>query len=228
MVSNFLGDVGTPQQVSSIISTSELITREGIEPQKGMNFRDAGTQLSVFLVLPRATGFRDVWNEESGVYEYEGHDSTTVERGKSVDQLAMYESGSLTENGKFFKAAHAFKGGLRTEPLQVQIYEKLDPGVWYDKGIFNCIDAKHIREDGRKVFKFYFTLADAEFYSPGDPDVAERMISATVKSDAWTRGKGRCVLCEIQTGLHFVEVGGSGIELRCDTHSGRAKKGLLG
>jgi len=244
MVSNFLGDVGSPHAASAIISASELIAREGVNLQKGMNFRDTGPLLSVFLVLPREGGYTDEWNEEAGVYVYEGHDSTTVESGKSVDQLMMYESGKLTDNGKFYKAANAFKDGIRKErpsvergsteasgpnvPLQVQVYEKLDAGVWYDKGIFNLIDAKHIAKDGGKVFKFYLTLADAEFYAADDPDRRERMLSSATKLAVWERDRGRCAVCETQSGLRFISVSGGGMQLRCALHGGKTGGGLLG
>ncbi len=227
MVSNFLGDVGVQSGRSAIISMSELMTREGIEPQRGMNFRDEKDRLSVFLVLSRENGFKDAWDEKAGVYSYEGHDSTT-ENGKEADQLMMYESGLLTENGKFFKVAHAFKDGMRKEPLQVQVYEKLDSGVWYDKGIFNLVDAKHSPEGGRKVFTFYLTLADAEFYTADDVDRVERMLPASTKADVWRKCGGRCRECDIEQGLHFVEVSGAGLQLRCKTHGAGRGGGLLG
>ena len=230
MGSNFLGEVGAGEgrMPSSIISASELITREGVELKNGMNFRDAGEQLSVFLVLPREGGFNDEWREEMQMYVYVGHDSTTVESGKVRDQLMMYESGKLTENGKFLKATNAFKDGVRKEPLQVQVYEKLTPGVWYDKGIFNLIDAKHENEGGRKVYKFYLTLADAEFYSADDPDKAERMLPAATKLEIWERCNGRCAECGVQTGLRMIAVSGRGMELRCALHGAKRGSGLLG
>lgn len=227
MISNFLGDVGMPSG-GSIISSQELISREGVELHKGMNFRDAGDQLSVFLVIPRETGFRDSWNAVTGVYEYEGHDSTTVESGKSVDQLGMYPSGKLTENGRFFKEARAYEDGTRKGALQIQVYEKLDAGVWYDKGIFNLVDARLVEEGGRKVFKMYLTLADAELYSVDDPDTLERMLPAAVKAEAWKHGRGRCAECDIQSGLHFVHVRGVSVQLRCARHGGMVGGGLLG
>lgn len=228
MISNFLGDVGSPHAASAIISASELIAREGVNLQKGMNFRDTGPMLSVFLVLPREGGYTDEWHEDTQTYVYEGHDSTTVESGKSVDQLTMYESGKLTDNGKFVKAANAFKDGVRKDPLQVQVYEKLDAGVWYDKGIFDLVDAKPVTEEGRKVFKFYLTLADAELYAVDDPDRQERMLSAETKLAVWQRDKGRCAACETQGGLRFISVSGEGMQLRCELHGGRTRGGLLG
>ena len=228
MGSNFLGDVSISRPRSSVISANELASREGVALTKGLNFRDERDRLSVFLVLERGEGFKDEWNPGTGVYIYEGHDSTTVESGKSVDQLLMYENGRLTENGRFFKAAHAFKDGLRSDPTQVQVYEKLDQGVWYDKGIFNLIDAKQIDVDGKKICKYYMTLADAEFFAADDPDTIERMLSAKTKGEIWKHDNGRCVECRSETGLRFVpSPDGSKTELRCELHCGRMGRGLL-
>lgn len=190
---------------SAIISANELVTREGLNLQKGMNFRDKGPLLSVFLVLPPSSGvYKDEWHEDTQTYVYEGHDSTTVESGKLVDQILMYEGGRLTDNGKFYKAANAFKDGVRTEPLQIQVYEKLDAGVWFDKGIFNLIDAKHIAEGGRKVCKFYLTPADGVRVDIDDNDFRhEQMIPTSVKVEVWKRDKGACSGCGSSTGLHY-------------------------
>src|ERR1700683_4764924 len=102
MSSNFLGDPESFRHVSGIISAQELIAREGLDLRKGMNFRDGEPLLSVFLVLPHDEVFKDEWHEDTQIYVYQGHDSTTVENGKAVDQLMMYESGRLTDNGKFY------------------------------------------------------------------------------------------------------------------------------
>jgi hypothetical protein len=226
-MSNFLGEVNAMTKSGSmIISSAEVITREGVELHKSMNFRDDEFMLSVFLVLPREKGYADVWDDENQQFVFEGHDSTTVENGKSVDQLAMYESGKLTDNGKFLKAANEFKDGVRKEPLQVQIYEKIDSGVWFDKVIFDLIDVRHISKGGRKVYKFYLTLADMSGrYDEHDPDRIERLIPAATKAEIWKRDKGRCVECLTESDLHFA--GASSISLKCAFHSGRPKRGLL-
>ncbi len=228
MGSNFLGDVSVSRSRSSIISANELAAREGVNLTKGLNYRDGDDLLSVFLVLEREDGFKDEWHQESGIYTYDGHDSTTVESGRSVDQLLMYENGRLTENGRFYKTAHEFKDELRKDALQVQVYEKLDAGVWYDKGIFNLVDAKQIMVDGKKVCKFYLTLADAEFYAIDDPDTIERMLSANKKVEIWKHDNGRCVECRSETGLRFIPVvDGPATQLRCELHCGRRGRGLL-
>ncbi|HUO50654.1 MAG TPA: hypothetical protein VMU25_03800 [Candidatus Paceibacterota bacterium] len=228
MASNFLGDVGgSAHRGSPILSAAELIAREGVELQKGMNYRDNAGLLSVFLVLDQGDGFRDEWDPESEMYVFQGHDSTTVESGKLKDQIAMYADGRMSDNGKFLKAANAFKDGVRDEPLQVQVYEKLDPGVWFDKGIFNLADAKHVTDSGRKVFKFYLNPASNRAGSAeSDEDDAGRMLSAAEKESVWKRDGGRCAVCDAEAGLHFVAREGK-VRLLCEPHAGR-KRGLLG
>ncbi len=206
MVSNFLGEVGGAPAWRGIISGNELMAREGMDLKKGMNYRKAPL-LSVFLVLPSHDGgspigirpreYRDEWRESEQLYIYEGHDSTTVEGGKAIDQIAMYPDGRLSDNGKFLKAANAYRDGVQREPTQIQVYEKLDPGVWYDKGIFNLVDAQYVKEGGRKVYKFHLQPADATL------NAAERMIPVVKKVAAWERAKGRCEKCGAEVDLHF-------------------------
>jgi len=105
---------------------------------------------------------------------------------------------------------------MRAEPVQVQIYEKLDPGVYFDKGIFNLVDATYGRAEGdtRKVARFFLAPADAALASEERIAWAERMISATRKADVWREDQGRCAICGEQSSLHF-----SGAQLRCTAHN---------
>lgn len=224
MASNFLGDVEVGEvrvARSRIISGAELIAREGVNLQKGMNYRVNDTLLSVFLVLRRGEEFKDAWDAKKGVYSYEGHDSTTAESGKFLDQILMYESGKLTDNGKFYKEAQAWKDGVRKDALQVQVYEKLDPGVWYDKGFFDLVDAAKVKDGGRVVIKFALT-------PKGGTSSVERFLPAAVKEDVWVRAGGRCATCGTDADLYFVGEGTSEkIQLLCAKHAGKKRAGLL-
>lgn len=219
-MSNFLGDpgdVGQPQQRSAIISSAELHAREGVNLSKSMNFRTE-PQLSVFLVLEKENGYADSWDEKTETYTFRGHDSTTVEGGKLTDQILMYPSGKPTDNGIFFKAATECKDGLRNEPLQIQLYEKLDTGVWFDKGIFNLVDARGIPRDGRNVYEFDLKPADHALPRElRDRFRDERLIPAAKKVAVWKRDKGRCAFCGSEFELHFVGTGTS-ISLLCTLH----------
>jgi hypothetical protein len=228
MISNLLGDVHVQKRPTSILSANELMEREGMMLQKSMNFRPVGEKISVFLVLPKEDGeFKDAWNAKKQTYTFEGHDSTTKEEGKSRDQLLMYAGDKLTENGKFYKAAHAYKDGARGA-MKVQVYEKLDPGVWFDKGIFDLVDAAPVKEDDRKVYTFYLRPSDR---ARKDRDLvleAERFLSAAEKASAWESAKGRCAKCKLQMGLRFVPRG-KGLQLLCAKDRGEMSGwGLLG
>jgi hypothetical protein len=200
---------------SLIISINEVALREGINLQKGMNFRDNESQCAVFLVLDQE-GFHDTWDIGRSLFIYQGHDSTAEgAAGSNDDQLLMYASGKPTENGKFFKAANAYKDGLRDSPLPVQIYEKLDPGVFFDKGIFNLIDATFAKNETRKVATFYLAPVDAD--SPA-PSYDERMIDPDEKTDVWKSSDGRCAVCSSETGLHFRRGPDGTLWLACELH----------
>ena len=49
-------------------------------------------------------------------------------------------SGTLTQNGLFYKAAKRYKNGQGTPEL-VRAYEKLRSGIWVYNGVFELIDA---------------------------------------------------------------------------------------
>lgn len=222
-----LGDGFAQAVPSSILSGNALIAREGVDLRKSMTYRE-GELLAVFLVLPHDDGsFTDTWDAATGAYLFQGHDSVTADAGKGQDQRVMYESGRLSDNGKFLKAANAFSGGTRREPLQIQVYEKLDPGVWFDKGIFDLIGADEEKDGGRRVFRFH--LRPSNFARlESDPATPERMLSAGQKAACWAAVSGRCQECGVETGLRFVpEPDRSATRLLCPLHRGESG-GLLG
>lgn len=219
MVSNFLGDVGVDPARSLILSYGEVLAREGQNLQKGMHYRPRSDErLSVFVVFAgKDAPHKTVWHEDSEILSYEGHDATTAGKDqKNVDQQVMYADGKPTDNGKFFKEANAFKDGIQKEPLQIQVYEKLDQAVFYDKGIFNLVDAAWESDGVRKVCRFFLAPADGL----ASPDAEERMIPIDEKVAVWQRDGGRCVECGEQSGLHF-GLRGAGRVLQCAHHMHR-------
>ena len=189
---------------SAIISYLELSMRERQQLQKGMNYRNDG-RLSVFLMSSRLNApYKDKWDHEKQVLIYEGHDDTG-DTDKKLDQpMHRATTGRLSDNGKFYAEAVAYKEGKRPNPFQVQVYEKLDVGVWFDKGIFNLVDALWEQDGGRKVFKFFLHPTDVV---RSVTDVAEykheRMIPTSVKVEVWKRDGGKCRTCDATTGLHY-------------------------
>ncbi len=109
-----------------IVSYSQLVVNEnGKNIQKGMNFAIQKTY-SVLLMSTEKNAPYDDEIFDDGIVEYEGHDvpKNISEDKKSVDQPFYNASGSLTENGKFFTAAHDFKEKKRPA-AKVKIYRKI-------------------------------------------------------------------------------------------------------
>jgi hypothetical protein len=205
-----------------IISYIDMVQREGIALQKGMNFqvRSGAAGYSIILMSVRkGAPYEDKWHEDglhAGMLEYEGHDavrdrSLNVDP-KSIDQPLKLPSGRLTDNGKFYEAAMAAKRRER-DPEIVQVYEKIADGIWCDRGRYLLVDAqiKRVRinqrsKRERQVLRF--------FLSPtATPDVrtreGERELSISrqsptaVKVAVWKRDQGRCVQCGSSDNLHF-------------------------
>lgn len=190
-----------------IISYPDMVQREGIALQKGMNFR-----------VRKGAPYQDQWHDTgrcAGMLEYEGHDVPRY-RGsridpKVVDQPMRLPSGALTENGKFFEAAQAAK---RNEQLPeiIQVYEKISAGIWCDRGRHLLLDAEiksvpaeKIRRT-RKVFRFFLspTSTPSVATPEGERELQiSRLIPTPVKVAVWKRDSGRCVQCGANDNLHF-------------------------
>ncbi len=208
-----------------IISYPEMVQREGIALQKGMNFRVRGGASGYSIILMsvrKGAPYKDKWHDESGggphagMLEYEGHD---VPRNrdqnfdaKMVDQPMHLPGGALTENGKFFKAARAAKSGA-AKPEVVQVYEKIAAGTWCDRGRYLLVDAeiKSVpvgpkSEKMRNVFRFYLrpiAMRDVRNRAERRELSISRQIPTLVKVAVWKRDEGRCVLCGATDNLHF-------------------------
>src|SRR5436190_11150069 len=107
-----------------IISYPDMVQREGIALQKGMNFRVRGGSAGYSIILMsvrKGAPYQDQWHDASsdspyaGMLEYEGHDAPQFRDSqvdsKQIDQPMTLPSGSLTDNGKFFQAAMEAKSG---------------------------------------------------------------------------------------------------------------------
>lgn len=187
----------------AIISYPEIVKREGVMLQRGMNFR-VKPSYSIFLMSVRkGAPYKDRWHEESGILEYEGHD--VPHKGaidpKKLDQPMTTANGNLSENGKFFEAARAFATGKASSEI-VQVYEKIATGIWCDRGRYALVDATIRSEGRRKVFKFFLKPSS----TPRASDVIlrqSRIIPTSVKVEVWRRDYGRCVICGSEKNLHF-------------------------
>lgn len=219
-----------------IISHAEMCLEEGISLQKGMNFRIKGRTTVILMSTRKGAPYADSVEEDGKVLIYEGHDvpRNLARDPKSVDQPDYSPKGTLTENGKFFKAAMKYKDGKEPAEL-VKVYEKIKDGIWAYNGVFELIDSWIEKSENRNVFKFklhvtYKTIDQKEKRAVELRDIEHnRMIPTSVKLEVWQRDKGQCVECGSKDNLHFDHIlpyskGGTSlkidnIQLLCARHN---------
>ncbi len=194
---------------NDIISYREMCDSEGIQTlQRGMNYR-LKPEYSVILLSQRSNApYKDKVHSDGVTIEYEGHDVSKDgydHNPKTDDQIQLLPSGRLTQNGLFIKAVNDFKKYKRNAEL-VKAYEKILPGVWSLKGIFELIDYDIIHDGIRNVYKFVLRLAKNQKINiePGEVSISHtRIIPSEVKMQVWKRDHGECVLCGSSENLHF-------------------------
>ena len=195
-----------------IIRYIDLCLEEGgRQIQKGMNFGLGGSYSVVLCSFEKNAPYNDEMDLD-GTIKYEGHDvySGNIEEKKNTDQPLKTSAGTLMENGKFFRAADAFKEG-REEAAKIRVYRKLRVGVWVHMGFYDLIDAVQEYDGRRNVFKFFFK-PDSQMFDPDDQDNMDRphsrIIPGPVMQEVYIRDKGQCQQC-LQEGrvtkdnLHF-------------------------
>jgi hypothetical protein len=192
-----------------ILSYREMCDAENIQTlQRGMNFR-LNPSYSVILMSQRINApYNDRLHEDGITIEYEGHDVSRkdyMHNPKLEDQMSYSPAGGITQNGKFIQAVEGFKKGTRS-PEPIKAYEKIIPGVWSLKGIFDLIDYKIMYDGKRNVFRFILRLSENQEVSPSHERVSlshTRLIPTEVKMEVWKRDEGKCVLCGETKNLHF-------------------------
>jgi hypothetical protein len=193
-------------KVDDIISYAQLVSEEGVNLQKGMNF-GIGRSYSVFLMSVRKNApYADAIDESTGSLLYEGHDeprSDKTPNPKQVDQPLNTPRGGWTENGKFFRAAKDFKSGMRKKPEFIKVYEKIAKGIWCYKGFFELLDADLVSDGTRKVFKFHLKPIEKKLLGGVVELPHTRLIPTRVKVEVWRRDGGKCVQCGSTRNLHY-------------------------
>ena len=221
----------------NIISYDDLCRKEGAKLQKGMNFRLKGGHSVILMSVRKNSPYQDEITEDGSVLIYEGHDVPKTEGISDPNRLDQPEyrySGSLTENGKFNKAAQEFKRGNKGPDI-VQVYEKIKPGIWSDNGFFHLIDSWIKSDDLRKVFKFKLIAIETVMDESISEDIIDadvkrsRIIPSSIKLEVWKRDNGMCVQCQSKDELHFDHIlpfskGGTSIkvenvQLLCARHN---------
>jgi hypothetical protein len=193
-------------EIDDIISYHAVVTAEKASLQKGMNY-GVDKNYSVFLMsLREGAPYADALDPVTGMISYEGHDVKDIPGGpdpKAVDQPRTNPSGSLTENGKFYRDAIDFKTGKRNKAKLVKIYEKISKGIWSYKGFFELIDANNVSDGKRKVFKFSLKPVEKKSFGRVVELPHNRLIPTPVKVEVWRRDRGQCVQCSSTKNLHF-------------------------
>ncbi|MFH2099835.1 MAG: HNH endonuclease [Pseudomonadota bacterium] len=199
-----------------------------------MNFH-LGKNHSVILMSFRANApYEDRLEDDGTTLIYEGHDvprSAENPEPKSLNQSDRTPHGTLTENGKFNRAAQCFKKS-QEPPERVQVYEKIKVGIWSYNGVFHLVDSWVEESNGRKVFKFKLIAVEGEedFSTPvPNHPRPRRIIPTRVKVEVWKRDGGKCTKCGSTADLHFDHIipwskGGSSVtaenvQLLCGRHN---------
>ena len=189
-----------------ILTYLEMCQRERMSLQRGMNFRRRPDISVVLMSRRRGAPYQDEMSEDGTELIYEGHDvakNADVSDPKAVDQPWETSAGTPTENAKFADAAQLADGRIAT----VRVYEKLQQGIWSDKGLFDLTRYEYKAAGRRKVFKFHMRLAlDQE--EPATVAMAadrpmSRMIPGWIKQKVYKRDRGSCVMCGAKDQLHF-------------------------
>ena len=188
-----------------ILNYVEMCTREHRSLQRGMNFeKPPGYGIILMSRRPNAPYQDDFSSDEDELF-YEGHDAPRQPGldPKLVDQPRRTKYGKPTQNGLFADwADHSNEGSV--ERAIVRVYEKLIPGIWSDKGLFDLLGYRLETSSGRRVFKFHFRQSNQTEIGtmPGQQSLG-RQIPSWVKQEVYRRDGGCCVLCGEKTQLHF-------------------------
>ena len=218
---------------NEIISYIEMCIREKTSLQRGMNYRIGGNYSVILMSTRKNAPYKDEITEDGTVLIYEGHDIPKNQFGlnpKDNDQPERTFTGTLTQNGKFHKAAKDYKNGLRDAEL-VKVYEKIRDGIWSYNGVFELIDS-WIESDGKRhVFKFKLVAIEDVDLSSEVTEIHERrrIIPTEIKLEVWKRDSGKCIECGATDELHFDHIlpfakGGTSIkvenvQLLCARHN---------
>jgi len=217
-----------------VISYLDMCQAEGVNLQRGMNYRLKGGLSVILMSLRAGAPYADRIEENGKILIYEGHDTPYYKGGpnpKLIDQPMQNPGGGLTQNCLFYEAAMRVRRG-ESQPEIVKVYEKIKSGIWVFNGLFKLLDAWLEEINSRKVFKYKLELL-VEYLSHfgvATSDINhDRIIPSAIKLEVWKRDKGKCVKCGSHDNLHFDHIipysrGGSSlvaenIQILCARHN---------
>lgn len=221
-------------EINEILSYRQLCNEENQEQlQRGMNYMLNPDYSVVLMSVKPSAPYADSISDDGMTVYYEGHD-TPGDRLKLYDQPHKTPTGKLTQNGLFVKAIDNSKS-IGAFPL-VKVYEKISPGIWTYRGLFDMVDYKVEVRGGRNVFVFTFTVTVQKLDEAKKHlklktiDIEQsRQIPGKVKLEVYKRDRGVCVICNSKDNLHFDHIlpyskGGtslksSNIRLLCARHN---------
>lgn len=218
---------------NEIISYMEMCVHEKTSLQRGMNFRLGGNYSVILMSTRNNAPYKDEVIEDGTILIYEGHDipkNSFNLNPKEVDQPEKSFAGTLTQNGKFHKAAQDFKKGLQDAEL-VKVYEKIRGGIWSYNGFFELIDSWTEDDGNRSVFKFKLVAIEDLNLETEVHKFHERrrIIPTEIKLEVWKRDNGKCVTCGAVDELHFdhilpfskggTSVNAENVQLLCARHN---------
>lgn len=185
----------------------DMCVRERTSLQRGMNFRLGGNYSVILMSTRNNAPYKDEVIEDGTILIYEGHDipkNAFNLNPKEVDQPEKTFAGTITQNGKFHKAAQDYKNGLRDAEL-VKVYEKIRDGIWSYNGFFELIDSWTEDDGKRNVFKFKLIAIEDLNLETEISTLHERrrIIPTGIKLEVWKRDGGKCTECGSTDELHF-------------------------
>lgn len=201
--------LATLMRPGEILSYDEMCSIEqGGKLQRGMTFRSPPAHGIILMSLRANAPYADAMAAD-GVIQYEGHNvpvSREHPTPRTVDQPRVSARGRLTENGKFADWTDRFLRG-EVVAARFHVYEKLQPGIWTFRGVFEVRDFR-VQSDGtRLVFKFELHPSDVEAQTRDQAELQHdsltRQIPTVVKLTVFKRDHGRCVLCGATKNLHY-------------------------